>query len=242
MITTVGVVIPANDEQDEILGCLNAVDAAVDHLTAATSGRVRVHVVVVLDDCRDRTAEAVATFRSVTTLVTDARSVGVARRVGATHLLSPRLQTEWIANTDADSRVHADWLTRMISHADAGADLVLGTVRPSAGLPPSLHASWLDAHNLGDGHPHVYGANLGIRTTTYRDLGGWSPLTTGEDTDLVERSQRHHLRIQRCGDVIVTTSSRPLSRVPHGFATYLRHLKTTTPTGNYPSSNRADER
>lgn len=226
MIKTVGVVVPAHNEQNDILDCLRTVTAAIEHLATATSGRVSVDVVVVLDDCNDQTAELLAPIADTTVLSTNAHSVGVARRAGANFLLA--CGTDWIANTDADSRVHPDWLTRMIYHADAGADLVLGTVRPSADLPDFLYTRWVNAHDLRDGHPHVHGANLGVRASTYRELGGWSPLTTGEDIDLVDRAQRHHLPISRCGDVVVTTSSRTQSRVPHGFATYLRHLDAAT--------------
>jgi hypothetical protein len=30
-------------------------------------------------------------------------------------------------------------------------------------------------------HPHVHGANLGIRADAYSDAGGWNDLTVAED-------------------------------------------------------------
>ena len=41
-----------------------------------------------------------------------------------------------VANTDADSRVPLDWLTTMLTEADRGAHLVLGTVLPTEDLGP----------------------------------------------------------------------------------------------------------
>ena len=36
-----------------------------------------------------------------------------------------------------------------------------------------LKKAWLSRHHLRDGHPHVHGANFGIRADTYLSLGGW---------------------------------------------------------------------
>ena len=79
-----------------------------------------------------------------------ARNVGAARRLGTgralEHVDDPR--TMWLANTDADSRVPADWLTQMIVHADQGVDLILGTVRPRYGLPLAVQQAWFKRHHL----------------------------------------------------------------------------------------------
>jgi len=79
----------------------------------------------------------------------------------------------WLANTDADSVVPRDWLIRMVDAADAGVQVVLGTVAPDVELPQTLRAAWIARHQLHDGHPHIHGANLGIRADTYLALGGW---------------------------------------------------------------------
>ena len=55
MITTIGVVVPAHDEESELPGCLRALAAAVSH--PGVRG-LRIVVVVVLDACRDGSAEA----------------------------------------------------------------------------------------------------------------------------------------------------------------------------------------
>lgn len=222
MITAVTVVVPARDEQDEIGGCLDSLAAARAELLHRR--RVPCELMVVLDLCQDATGDIAAGRPGVELRTSDAGVVGAARRAGAYGL--PAGPGHWLASTDADCRVPVDWLTRMVAHADAGADLVLGTVRPSThGLPQAVRQAWFDAHHLGDGHRHVHAANLGIRASCYAALGGWAPLATHEDVDLVARAEQvPGLRVLRCGDVVVETSSRTRGRAPNGFAGYLGQL------------------
>ena len=231
MITTVAVVVPARDEQDTIAACLDALGVARARLQASDPS-VDVRIVVVLDDCRDGTAAVVDGYRDVETVVSSAGCVGSARRQGTAALLASLdrpLPEIWLASTDADSLVPPDWLARMVGHGDAGAELVLGTVRPGAGLTGVVAAAWRAVHDATDGHPHVHAANLGISAATYRALGGWRDLPGHEDVDLVERAMLGgHRRIDRVGDIAVTTSSRLVGRVPVGFATYLQALDITS--------------
>ncbi len=228
MITRVAVVVPAADEEAELGGCLTAVDVARMHVHAVSWGRVQVRTVVVLDDCRDRTAEVVAAFPHVRPVTSSGRCVGTARRLGAAHAIEtcPDPRELWLANTDADSRVPHDWLTVMLGLAGRGADLVVGTVRPSAGLPATVARTWARAHNLADGHRHVHGANLGISAAAYLAVGGWRDLRAHEDADLVTRAEAlRRLCIVRTGAVPVLTSTRREGRAPEGFAAYLHQLE-----------------
>lgn len=227
MIDSLAVIVPARDEQDEIRGCLQSLTVARNMLLGAASRPVSVRIVVVLDDCRDATAEVVAEFPCVEVVTCGHGLVGAARQAGADYVLDGQsCRTLWLANTDADCQVPADWLVNMLAHADAGADLVLGTVQPAAGLPDALMRAWLAAHDHQDDHPHVHGANLGIRATCYAELGGWSPLASHEDVDLVRRAERSgQVVIRRTGALMVTTSNRRLGRAPRGFANYLTDLE-----------------
>lgn len=225
MISEIVVTVPAADEQDEIAGCLAALERAIRQLQDHTALRAR--VVVALDACRDRTADVVAGFPEVTSVVCAARRVGTARRAAASAALAECADPEqlWLASTDADCRVPPDWLIEMANVAARGADLVLGTVRPAAGLPPGIEQAWHAAHQLGDGHAHIHGANLGIRAGTYLRLGGWRHLATHEDVDLVERAVRAAVPIARSGAAPVSASPRLIGRAPGGFAAYLQSLR-----------------
>ena len=227
MIRRVVVVVPAADEERLIAGCLASIAAARSYLYRG-SASLRVQTIVVLDNCRDQTAANAAASGEAQLISISARNVGAARRAGAHAALSGAdpAQEVWLASTDADSLVPVNWLEHMIDEARRGTHLVLGTAMPAPGLRPSVHASWLSQHHLREGHPHVHGANLGIRGDAYRTLGGWAPVRTGEDIDLARRAAATgHLRISRTAAIPVLTSTRRAGRAPRGFSSYLRNLE-----------------
>ncbi len=223
MIRRVAVVIPAANEEQRIGRCLSAVAAARRHLHHSDAA-VAVRIVVVLDGCQDRTAVIAAASREVQTVAITAASAGAARRAGASAALAgagPAAEL-WLANTDADSQVPVNWLTGMLAEARLGAHVVLGTVLPGRDLEQRTRAEWLSRHHLRDGHPHVHGANFGIRADAYLGLGGWPAMVTGEDAELARRAARTgHLRISRTAAIPVVTSVRPDGRAPRGFSGYL---------------------
>jgi glycosyltransferase involved in cell wall biosynthesis len=224
VIRRIAVIVPAANEERQLGDCLSSIRAARAHLYR-TSASIRVRIVVVLDGCRDLTADIAAAHGDVQSVTISAGNVGMARRAGARVALAGAgpVGELWLANTDADSEVPANWLTSMAAEARRGAHVVLGTVVPGPGLRPAARARWISRHHLRDGHPHVHGANFGIRGDAYLALGGWQPLVTGEDADLARRAAHTgHLRISRIASAAVTTSTRHESRAPRGFSSYLR--------------------
>ncbi|MGH8861138.1 MAG: glycosyltransferase [Jatrophihabitantaceae bacterium] len=230
MIRHVAVVLPAADEQALIGASLNALRQAVAHVQRSMPAPPSVDIVVVLDGCRDGTAAVVSAYPEVRTVISDARCVGTARALGSESALAGRyhLDDVWTAHTDADSTVPPGWLTHMVRVADDGTDLVLGTVRPSPGLPRRTRRAWHALHSIHDGHEHVHGANLGIRASTLHRVGGWQPLRTGEDVDLAGLAVAAGARAQRTGAIAVRTSARVDGRAPLGFSSYLRTLNSAT--------------
>jgi hypothetical protein len=115
----------------------------------------------------------------------------------------------------------------MVKAATAGAEVVLGTVLPGAEISRSMRAAWLAPHQLTEGHPHVHGANLGIRADTYDQLGGWNPeLAYDEDVDLAARAAASaEIPMVRTAKIPVLTSARMVGRAPNGFSSYMRHLR-----------------
>jgi GT2 family glycosyltransferase len=241
VIRDVAVIVPAANEEQRIARCLASLEVAVRQLAVRDPG-VRARVIVALDGCVDATAAICATFPGVSTVTTAGQNVGAARRAGTRAALSHRAgpaRELWLASTDADSAVPAGWLTAMVAAAGRGADLVLGTVLPGPDLSPAVRAQWLARHHLRDGHPHVHGANLGIRADAYLALGGWQPLVTGEDADLARRAAAAGwLRISRTAAIPVVTSVRRAGRAPCGFSSYLRTL--SAPAGGSAGAGEAD--
>ena len=231
-LTQIGVIIPARDEEATLPACLAALQAAMDVMTRFLP-HIRVNPLIVLDRCRDASAVVVARA-GVPSISVDVGCVGAARAAGASHVMTRHARAGlaadslWLAFSDADSQVPPGWLLVHQAFAAVGADALVGTVEPDEHLSPQARRAWDDRHTLTEGHPHVFGANLGVRASTYDRVGRFAPLTAHEDVDLVDR-----LRKSRHGRVIATdlnrviTSGRSNARTVGGFSTYLDALKAT---------------
>ena len=225
-IRAVCVVVPAHDEEELLERCLSSVRASAAALSAARPP-VPTCVVVVLDSCTDGSA-AIAARCADHVVTTDARSVGVARALGVRRAtaLSPGvpLARVWVASTDADTVVPPDWLTCQVAAADAGADLVLGPVRPDPGdTPPDALAAWRrEGPDAVSADGSVHGANLGVRLDAYLRAGGFLAYAEHEDVALVRALDAAGAR--RAVGVAAVTSGRTNGRSPGGFAGYLRLL------------------
>ncbi|WP_432546197.1 glycosyltransferase family 2 protein [Kineococcus sp. SYSU DK004] len=235
-VARVLVVVPARDEERRLPRCLAALDRAV------AAARTPADVVVVADSCRDRTA-AVAAAAGARVVQVAAGSAGAARAAGVRVALGDLAAAPgpvaypaavWIACTDADSRVPPGWLRHQLLLAAAGADLVRGTVRLAR--PP---ARWLAAYRAAvgeDGHPHVHGANLGVRADRYLAAGGFPDVAVGEDVALVEAVAAAGGRVVATTGEPVLTSGRRSGRAPDGLSGDLRRLAALAhPRGPRPA-------
>jgi hypothetical protein len=235
-IRLVLVVVPVRDEERLVGHCLDALAVAADCATArpsspAAGGAVRVRTVVVLDRCTDRSAEEVARRPWAETVVSTAGRVGAARAIGvrvglATEVVAP--QRIWIATTDADSRVPAEWLTHQLDLADAGAQMFRGLVEPDIEeCGPAAYEVWQSRYLRRDGHPHVHGASLGVRADAYQTCGGFDPLAiVDEDVRLFRNAEQRSFAIIASATAPVSTSGRLLGRVAGpGFAAYLANAR-----------------
>jgi len=104
---------------------------------------------------------------------------------------------------------------------------VLGVVRIPAwrNFSADVARRYLRAYQpKGRGHNHIHGANMGFRADAYWRMGGFSPLETGEDVELVERFEAAGMRIHRDARLSVATSDRRVGRAPGGFADHLRKV------------------
>lgn len=216
----IGVVIPARDEELTIDDCVRSVARAARHPALLDEAVV---TIVVCDRCSDAT-EAIASQAGAVTLSLDAGCAGAARHLGARAALA--LGARWLCFTDADSRVGEDWI---VDHLASDADLVCGTVTVEhwARRHADLAESYAETYRDADGHAHVHGANLGIRASLYRELGGFPLLASGEDVALVEKATAHGARISWTSAPRVATSARRDHRAPGGFGAYLNRLEDT---------------
>ena len=225
----IGVVIPACDEEHSIVECLDAVLLALDQSRSRLAAS---WIVVVADSCSDATAKlARKTLQGRGEVIEcSVASPGVARRIGAAEVLAhfDRVPASriWIANTDADSCVAQTWMERQLDLASRGYCGVAGIVRVASveGLDrATFQALFADYKIHEDGtHPHVHGANLGVRADAYTDAGCWSDLAVAEDHCLWSRLEARGWPTASCSKTIVHTSGRLRGRATGGFADTLR--------------------
>lgn len=213
----IAIVIPAHNEEQRLLACLQSVRASMRHL--ATHG-VGATLVVVLDACDDGSAR-IAHAHADQVVEIDARNVGQARGAGAQCALA--LGADWLACTDADTQVPEDWLH---GQWHCGADVFCGIVRVDdwGDYAPEVVRAF-HATVPRDGHPHVHGANLGLSRQAYLQAGGFLPAKAHEDVGLVRRCEQAGLRIARRIAPCVVTSARRDPRAREGFGDFLLTLE-----------------
>jgi glycosyltransferase involved in cell wall biosynthesis len=247
VIAAMVVAIPARDEEALLPACLASVTRAAAHPALAD---VDVEVVVAADRCRDATVER-ARAADVRVVCDAFGTVGAARRAavaaGLARTTGVRRERTWIAMTDADSRVPADWLAVHRQHADAGWSAVLGTVslaplatlahaHADAEVSPEVRGRWTadyraaiaTDHGGAHAHPHVHGANLGVRGDVYTAVGGVPALPAHEDRALLEAITRRGAPVLRTIAIPVATAARRRSRAPDGVGADLRRLADAT--------------
>ena len=227
------VLIPARNEEDLLPRCLNSVFKACSVLPAD----VTYDVVVVVDSSTDKT-HPIAQSMLLGVGAAVSAEVGIVGKVRAIAAAAALVRYAgptnrcWFANTDADCCVPESWLVDHLSFAAKDIEAIAGTVdvddfhEHSAAVSEGFRLSYL-IHPDGT-HPHVHGANLGVRADVYLRSGGWSDLATAEDHDLWNRLTHNRAKRLSVGRVRVLTSGRRIGRTPHGFAEALAaHNKVT---------------
>jgi len=173
-IAAVGVVVPAHNEERLLPTCLAALRRTASAL------HVPVHLLVVADMCGDRTA-AVARAEGAQVISIQARRVGAARAAGMRELLRLTSGSDpaavWLATTDADTVVPTGWLRRQLEYADAGCDVVLGTVTVTDwdGHPPHVPIAFEERYALVPDRTPMYTA----RTSASGPLPTWPQAASG---------------------------------------------------------------
>ncbi len=240
------VTIPARNEEDRILACLDAAAAAV-------SGRGG--IVLIVNGSSDATLRLARDWFArgdVPGLLLDhpeppEGGVGWARRQAAQAALSRVAPDGMIATTDADSRVAPDWISANLAELRR-ADLICGLVEPDpeegARLPEIIGRrgavegeyealtrramALLDPvpHDPAPAHLNAAGASLAFRPALYRDVGGFPPLPSSEDRAFAVRAEARGWRVRHATAPRVITSCRMTGRVTGGMADALRSRTT----------------
>lgn len=226
-------VVPVNDEEELVGAALTSLDTAID---ALNTWDLETKVIIVLDSCRDASAQMVENWLerfygtssplNVTVTTCRVKNVGFARKLGCEILLEQWANLNpahiWLTTTDADSRVPEDWLRRQILKHESGVDLWCGRVAVldwlSYGRETSLR--WQSRYEL-EPDP-VHGTSLGFNAKIYRKVGGFLPVRTGEDRELRAVFVEGGAVVDYDSSVPVVTSARRDARAPLGFANALK--------------------
>jgi glycosyltransferase involved in cell wall biosynthesis len=219
----IAVLIPARNEEVLLGHCLESVIRSINALPPGIGATI-----VLVSDCStDRTAEIAYSLigEKGSVLHTRAGTVGTARALAASYAIAKTampLSNLWLANTDADCVVPPSWLGDQIDFATAGIEAVAGIIAVDsfAEHGPEVPERFRASYSIcADGtHPHIHGANLGIRADRYIHVGGWADLKTAEDHDLWGRIRNTGARLLSSAHLQVVTSGRRIGRAPSGFA------------------------
>jgi hypothetical protein len=221
-------------------------------IAALSIDRNRLSLCLYLDDCRDGSGAllerlgAALPFRLVVARGGDrgAPNAGAARRAALAMGLDLLAGCEGaLFTTDADSQPGRDWVAaglRALGKAEVAAGRI---VRRDAAADPQqcrIEAYYDRLHRhrrivdpvpweARDTHHFSGGANIAIRASAYRTLGGVRPLPSGEDARLLDDAGRAGMRVRRDGAMLVETSSRREGRIAGGLAELLRALDQGEP-------------
>lgn len=223
----IAVLIPACNEENLLPRCLDSVKSACSFVSDWAS----VDIVLAVDQSTDLTREIGEQILSANgnnhgvVIAAEAGVVGRTRALAAQAALARYrgpLDRCWLANTDADSHVPVTWLRDQLDLARRGAQAIAGTIDVD---DFTEHASFVEErfrrsyHIFADGtHPHVHGANFGVRADMYVEAGGWGNIPTAEDHDLWNRLGKLGARRVSVNHIRVITSGRRIGRAPQGFA------------------------
>lgn len=234
------VAIPARNEErlfPELLEALSALDVQRGRLT----------VCIYLDSCSDGSEtllrHAAGALPFPLTIANSpgesAENAGAARRAAMAMALSVLGDAEGLLfTTDADSRPRHDWIeagSAALTHADAVAGRIVR--RNGSDDPAQSHIErYYDRlysyrrridpvpWEARDTHHFTGGANMALRASAYRALGGFAALPSGEDATLLDEAARAGLRVRRDAAMVVETSSRRDGRAANGLASALHAL------------------
>ena len=244
------VVVPARDEAERVLTCLESIRCQWDQ-----AGRLlgpRVLTVLVVNGTTDHTLHRVrqwcalhpatpvvvveANFDPARAHVGSARGLGL--RIGAAALAAagePPAGRQLLFSTDADTHLAHDALARgldELTRVDAfGAHIVAGeeddsrvgqvVVRYQALKGRLRRAYYPLPFERGPQHGVFGGAGFGVSRRAYREAGGLPELPYDEDQGMRTRLLESGARVSYPRDVIVYTSTRQDGRTPWGMAKQL---------------------
>ena len=238
---TIAICVPARNEA-----------ALLPQLLMALAAQERADAFVLcllLDGCTDESVDVVAAHRATVPFDIVVRHIpaDTIPNAGRARVAAMALGLETVGvdgillSTDADSVPAPDWVAANLAALDI-ADVAVGLIIRSGGMPSPVQdrieayydglarlRRLLDPIPWESPRPHHYtsAASLACSARTYAALGGFEPVSAGEDGRLVDTAHRLGLRVRRDGMIRVATSTRREGRALGGLAGHLRDMDRT---------------
>ncbi|MBU3699582.1 MAG: glycosyltransferase [Candidatus Kapabacteria bacterium] len=192
----VSVIVPARNEEENIA-------SSIESLVVSDYPTELLEIIIVDDRSTDRTTEIIDRLASAHPQVSalhrtesDARD-NLRGKPGALQFGVDHSNGEIILITDADCRVHPQWIRTMVSpFSSAHVELTAGftAVRPRGIFARIQDIEWIYTASMAQaanchGHPlGCYGNNLAIRRSAFEEVGGYRgiPFSVTEDLALMQ--------------------------------------------------------
>lgn len=189
----VSFVVPAKDEAAQLRGTLASI--------AGLDTEYAYETIVVDGSSRDETPE-IAREYDATVLTDEGSNVAAARNLGAEHASG-----RWLAFVDADTRVRANYLTKMLGFVEANG---LGAASSRCRITGPRRAKLVEAtvnHVFPRlDRPILTGFNFFVDRTIFEQEGGF-PVIPNEDTAF-SRQLGRQVATGYCPAVLVESSGR----------------------------------
>lgn len=228
----VTVVVSARNEEKDLPACIASL-VTLDYPTA------KLQIVLVDDHSTDSTGEIIDAAAKVHTNIIALHSATLppngleAKGRGIAHGFT-RATGDWVFVTDADARVHPQWIRHMLGRATARTGMVGGTVVVDAtgvvGTVERVSWGYTQLFSLGAAGwkvPFVcVGPNMAIRRSVYDEAGGLerAEFRVAEDVALFTMVARRGMEVQSYADAETAAAIRPVPSALHLLSQQRRWL------------------
>ncbi len=236
------VCVPVRNEAALLPACLGALKRAIGRLSGDSCG-----VIFIVNNTADELADilrewaagaGIAALVCEVTLLGSAANVAIARRLAFDIAEGVARRDAVILSTDADTRVGADWVVRLVAAVRGGAAMVAGGIEADeaelAGLPAKVHHVGAVERTLGDLYRQIWaqlvpgeacpmmqtagGASMAISSAAYRAVGRLPTDARNEDRALAEAVLKAGAPFAEEPAASAVTSCRLDARASHGMA------------------------